>query len=172
MSRRTKTLVPIATNLLYPEVTDGVTEKIHQKCQKAKSYHDKNAKELPDLDIGREMHIAPTHRGKTWEAGTCLQKLSDMSYMYVVETSGGEVLRHNRQTIKPSQSEHVAEQDSPKAESAVPQTSTLSASTDLAANTTAPAARTSSRTSLHTSPTNVDTRFQDFPGVHILSSAQ
>ena len=144
MSRRTKTLVPIATNLLYPEVTEGVAEKIHQKRQKTKSYHDKNAKELPDLDIGQEVCIAPTHRGKTWEAGTCLQKLSDRSYL--IETSGGEVLCRNRQAIKPSQSEHVAEQDSPEAESAVPQTSMLSASTDLAASTTAPAARTSSRT--------------------------
>jgi len=144
MSRRTKMLVPIATNLLYPEVTEGVAEKIHQKRQKAKSYHDKNVKELPDLDIGQEVRIAPTHRGKTWEAGTCLQKLSDRSYL--IETSGGEVLCRNRQAIKPSQSEHVAEQDSPEAESAVPQTSMLSASTDLAASTTAPAARTSSRT--------------------------
>ena len=31
----------------------------------------------------------------------------------------GEELRCNRQAIKPSQSEHIAEQDNPKAESAV-----------------------------------------------------
>jgi len=83
-----------------------------------------------------------------------LQKLSDRSYL--VETSGGEVLCRNRHAIKPSQSEHVAEQDSPKAESAVPQTSMLSASTDLAASTTAPAARTSSRT------IKKPVRFQDY----------
>lgn len=99
MSRRTKTLVPIATNLLYPDVPEGVTDKIQQKRQKAKSYHDRNVKVLPDLDIGQEVRIAPLHRGKSWEVGTCLQKLSDRSYL--VETNG-EVLRRNRQAIKPA----------------------------------------------------------------------
>ena len=64
MSRRTKTLVPIATSLLKPEVADGVTEKIELKPQKAKSYHDKQAKRLPELEIGQEVRIAPNLRGK------------------------------------------------------------------------------------------------------------
>ena len=98
MSRRTKTLVPIATNL-YPEVPEGVTDKIHPKRQKAKHYHDRNVKVLPDLDIGQAVRIAPVHRGKSWEVGTCLQKLSDRSYL--VEKSGGEMLHRNRQAIKP-----------------------------------------------------------------------
>lgn len=127
MSRRTKTLVPIAINLLYPEVTEGVAEKIHQKRQKAMSYHNRNVKILQDLDIGQEVRIAPTHRDKTRKVGTCLKKLSDRSYL--VEMSGGEVLRRNRQAIKPSKPEHVMEQHGPKAESAVPQTSSLSTST-------------------------------------------
>ena len=46
MPRRTKTLVPIATNLLHPEVPEGVMDKIHQKRQRAKSYHDRNVKVL------------------------------------------------------------------------------------------------------------------------------
>lgn len=57
-SRRTKTSVPIATNLLYPEVLERVTDKIQQ------SYHDRNVKVLPDLNIGQEVQIAPIHRGK------------------------------------------------------------------------------------------------------------
>ena len=65
MARRTKTLVPIATNLLYPEVPEGVTDKIHLKRQRAKSYHDRNVKVLPALDIGQEVRIAPVHRGKS-----------------------------------------------------------------------------------------------------------
>lgn len=117
---------------------------MHQKFQKAKSYHDKNAKILPGLDIGQEVRIAPTHRGKTWEVGTCQQKLSDRSYL--VGMSGGEVLRRNRQAIKPSHSEHVTEQDRPKAESAVPQTFSRSTSTVSAVSTTTPAARSSSST--------------------------
>ena len=69
MARRMKALVPIVTNLLYPEVPEGVADKIHLKRQKAKSYHDRNVKVLPDLDIGPEVCIAPVHRGKSWEAG-------------------------------------------------------------------------------------------------------
>ena len=49
---------------------------------------------LPDLDIGQEVHIAPIHRGSYWKTGTCLQKLSDRSYL--VETDG-EVFQQNRQ---------------------------------------------------------------------------
>ena len=101
MSRRTKTLVPIATNLLYPEVPEGVPDKIQQKRQKAKSYHDRNVKVLPDLDIGQEVRIAPLHRGKSWEAGTCLQKLSDRSYLVKpTEKCCGEIDRQSSQLHK------------------------------------------------------------------------
>ena len=77
MSRRTKTLVPIATNLLYPEVPEGVTDKIHQKRQRAKSFHGRNVKVLPHLDIGQEVRIAPLNKGQPWQPGTCLEKLLD-----------------------------------------------------------------------------------------------
>ena len=79
MSRNTKTLVPIATYLLYSEVTKGVPDKIQQKRQLAKSYHDQKVKVkvLLDLDIGQEVHLAPTCRGSSWKKETCVQKLSD-----------------------------------------------------------------------------------------------
>ena len=146
MSRRTKTLVPIATNLLYPEVPEGVTDKIYQKRQKAKSYHDRNVKVSPDLDIGQEVRIAPIHRGKTWDAGTCLQKLSDRSYL--VETDGGELLRRNRQAIRPApKSQPATEKTDPEGEgnTAVP---TLSNPVPSRATpvTSAPALRSSART--------------------------
>ena len=76
MSRRTKTLVPIATSLLKPEVADGATEKIELKRQKAKSYHDKQAKRLPELETGQEVRIAPNLRGKPWNLGTCTENIS------------------------------------------------------------------------------------------------
>ena len=97
MSRRTKTLVPIAISFLKSEVADGVTEKIELKRQKAKSYHDKQAKRLPELEIGQEMQIAPNLRGKPWNLGTSTEKLSDRSY--IVE-SNGEQYRRNREHLK------------------------------------------------------------------------
>ncbi|XP_068680390.1 uncharacterized protein [Montipora capricornis] len=51
-SSPTRTLVPVTTNLLYPEVVDGVQESLQLRRQKAKSYFDKNTKTLPELDIG------------------------------------------------------------------------------------------------------------------------
>ncbi|XP_028516120.1 uncharacterized protein LOC114575454 [Exaiptasia diaphana] len=100
MSRRTKTLVPIATSLLHPEVQDGVMTKIELKRQKAKSHYDKNTKILPDLHIGQEVRVSPTQRGKPWDTAICREKLSDRSYM--VETNG-ESLRRNREALNPEQ---------------------------------------------------------------------
>ena len=97
MSRRTRTLLPVSSNLLYPKVEEGVTEKLKIKRQKAKSYHDRGAKLLPELEVGQEVRVAG-QRSKTWEAGTCVQKLSDRSYM--VEVNGATV-RRNREALRP-----------------------------------------------------------------------
>ena len=70
MSRRTRTLLPVSSNLLYPKVEEGVTEKLKIKRQKAKSYYDRGAKLLPKLEVGQEVRVAG-QRSKTWEAGTC-----------------------------------------------------------------------------------------------------
>ena len=141
MSRRTRTLVPVATNLLYPEVVSGVQDSIELKRQKAKSYFDKNAKPLPELDIGQEVRITDK-RNKTWELGKCLAKLSDRSYLVQAD---GEAVRRNREDIRPSLdtgttnntpttvADFTAREDQPasKAQATPPQT---------------PARRTSSRT--------------------------
>lgn len=55
MSRRTRTLVPVTTNLLYPKVVDDVQESLQLRRQKAKSYFNKNAKTLSELDVGQDV---------------------------------------------------------------------------------------------------------------------
>ena len=97
MSRRTRTLVPATTNLLYPEVVDGVQERLQLRRQKAKSYFDKDAKALPELDIGQEVRVAG-QRKKTWQLGKCLEKLSDRSYLVLTD---GETVRRNREDLRP-----------------------------------------------------------------------
>lgn len=99
MSRRTKTRIPTAATLLQPEVSTAVTDKIHRKRQVAKSYHDRKVRELPDLDIGQEVQVAPYQHHKTWETGVCVDKLSDRSYLL---QSHGQLLRRNREDIKPA----------------------------------------------------------------------
>ena len=100
MSRRTKTLMPTASTLLRPRVVQGVESQIESKRQKAKLYHDKTAKPLPQLDVGQDVRVAPFQRGKSWQTGTMVKQLSDKSYL--VKTGTGTI-RRNRQFLKPQE---------------------------------------------------------------------
>ena len=60
MSPRTKTLMPTATTLLHLRVAEGVEKKIELKRQQAKSYYDRSAHPLPQLEAGQEVRVAPT----------------------------------------------------------------------------------------------------------------
>ena len=73
-SRRTRTLLPVSANLLYPRVEEGVKEKLKAKRQTAKGYYDRSTKALPELEIGQEVRVAG-QRNKIWEPGTCVQKI-------------------------------------------------------------------------------------------------
>ena len=102
MSCRTRTLLPTATNLLYPKVPGNVTEKLKLRRQKAKWYHDRSSRNLPDIELGQDVRVAPLTRNQTWKMGTCLEKLSDRSY--VVKTdSDNQILRRNREFLKPAE---------------------------------------------------------------------
>ena len=102
MSRRTKMLLPTATNLLYPRVPENVGEKLKLKRQKAgKWYHDRSARSLPEINIGQEVRVAPLQRNEAWTQGTCVDKLSDRSYM-VKMNANTQVLRRNREFLKPA----------------------------------------------------------------------
>lgn len=92
MSRRTRTLLSISANFLYPRGEEGVKEKLKAKRQMAKSYDDRSA-----LKIGREVRVAE-QRNKIWEAGPCVQKLSDRSY--VVEVNR-DTMHRNREALRP-----------------------------------------------------------------------
>ena len=145
MSRRTRTLVPVTTKLLYPKVVDGVQESLQFRRQKAKSYFNKNAKTLPELDIGQDVRVAG-QRKKTWQPGKCLEKLSDRSYL--VQTDR-ETVHRNREDFRPRL-------DADKATSTTPSLIPEEAKSTGEADTTKPqtpatphpsmARRTSSRT--------------------------
>ena len=98
MSRRTKTLLPTATNLLYPRVPENVGKELKLKRQKAKWYHNRSACSLPETDIG-EVRVAPLQRNETWTQGTCVDKLLYRSYVVKMD-AGNQVLRRNRGFLK------------------------------------------------------------------------
>ena len=77
MSRRTRTLLPTASSLLRPEICTQSTEKLERKRQKAKFYHDRHAKQLPELEIGQEVRVQPLGKNQTCKEATCIEKLSD-----------------------------------------------------------------------------------------------
>ena len=41
------------------QVVEGVEKKIELKRQKAKSYYDRSAHPLPQLEVGQEVRVAP-----------------------------------------------------------------------------------------------------------------
>ena len=96
MSRRTSNLLPTAASLLRPTVNHNYSLQL--KRQKAKFFHDKHVRQMPELEIGQKVRVAPLRKNQTWEQGTCTEKLSDRSY---VVQSGGTTLRRNRQFLKP-----------------------------------------------------------------------
>ena len=79
-----------------------VNEKLKWKRQKAKWYHDRSARTLPEIEVGQEVRVAPLQKNETWKPGTCLKKLSDRSYL--VKTSGSsQVIRRNREFLNPAE---------------------------------------------------------------------
>ena len=117
MSLRTRTLLPTASSLLRPEVCTQSTKKLAWKSQNAKFYHDRHAKQLPELEIGQEARIQPMQRNQPWKEATRIEKLSDRSY---VVKSGSEFFRRNKQFLRPAAELSPTEKQSTKAGSQEP----------------------------------------------------
>ena len=89
MSRRTKTTLPIAQQLLEPDVK----KKLILKCRKAKKYFDKGSKELPELVIGKSVRVKPVvKKSKVWQRGDCVGKVGPRSYLIDID---GRIVRRN-----------------------------------------------------------------------------
>ena len=117
MSRRTQTLLPTVSSLLCPEVCTQSTEKLEWKKQKAKFYHDRHVKQLPELEIGQEVRMQPLRKNQTWKEATCNEKLSDRSY---VVKSGNDFFRRDRQFPRPAADPSPTEKQSTKTGSQEP----------------------------------------------------
>ena len=81
--RRTRTLLPTAESLLLPAIVDNeaVVEDIRLKRRKAKFYYDRQAKPLPDLEIGQPVKLQPLRKAGTWSKATTVNKVGDRSYL-------------------------------------------------------------------------------------------
>ena len=93
MNRRTKTLLPVTSNLLKPEISVNRHRSLCVSQQRQKSYYDKHSKDLRSLEEGDVVRMKPFH-GQQWKKATLCKRLADRSYR--VETSDGGAYTRNR----------------------------------------------------------------------------
>ena len=100
MSRRTRTTLPVAAQLLEPSVvpSDSVTtEKEHLRTS-SKRYYDQTAgAELPKLEVGDHVYIKPrpSEHNKAWNYGIISNIPAPRSY--TIKTPSGTARRNSRQ---------------------------------------------------------------------------
>ena len=70
------------------------------KRQKTKSYYDRSAHPLPQLEVGQEVRAAPLKKEQSWQAGTLVEQLSHRSHL--VKTASNNI-RRNRHFLKPKE---------------------------------------------------------------------
>ena len=93
MGIRTRTLLPTTHQLLIPKnIEQKIERKIQHQKDKQKFYYDRQAKQLPPLNVGDKVKTLKNYH---WEpaivTGVCMEPHS-----YVITTPQGEVYRRNR----------------------------------------------------------------------------
>ena len=106
-SRRARTTMPITNALLKPRVVEGVKERKEQRHREAKRHYDRNARPLPELDIGQRVRLQTNPGSKIkpspWSnTGTCVAKVAPRSYL--IESDSGQTYRRNRKDIRTDRS--------------------------------------------------------------------
>ena len=99
MGRRTKTLLPTTEHLLIPKQIkpQAVKRKIKAQKDKQKYYYDRQAKELPTLEVGDRVR---TQRNSHWEPAI-VTGVSTKPRSYIITTPQGEIYRRNRKHLSP-----------------------------------------------------------------------
>ena len=115
MNRRTKTLLPVTSNLLKPEISVNRHRSLCVSQQRQKSYCDKHSKDLRSLEEGDVVRMKPFHC-QQWKKATVCKRLADRSYR--VETSDGGAYTRNRvhlrrTTVQPTSSAGSTHLDQP-----------------------------------------------------------
>lgn len=132
MSRRTRTSLPIASQMLNPKVIDTVKQNKTVKHQKAKLLYDKSAKELPELTKGQPVRVQPSSADPKakWRYGTCVDQVSPRSY--IVNVDGKEYRRNRkflRSTVETMPAENISTEIQPEVDVPVPVTMATPAKT-------------------------------------------
>ena len=105
-SRRTKTVLSTASDLLTPKIEKGeyVTKLLNNKRKKAKYYYDRNSRSLRDLYINEIVRVQPLNSKYVWNLGKVLLQYAPRSY--VVEVDGKLIIR-NRKFLRTTFESHI-----------------------------------------------------------------
>lgn len=117
--RRTRTLLPLTTKLLEPNVVPNsqTRKEIERRKDKQQQYYDKGTKALAELMPGETVRIKPTEFGKEWTKASVQDKVNIRSY--TVKTEDGSVYRRNRHHLKKTPEVFTEDDNQPILESEV-----------------------------------------------------
>ena len=105
MGRRSRTLLPVAANLLKPHYdTKADTQALAGTKRRQQYYYNRAAKPLKTITPGETVRMKLPGQD-TWSPGTCTEKLENRSYMVKV---GDTVYRHNRRHIQKTNEPPIA----------------------------------------------------------------
>ena len=101
MSRRTRSFLPCHPSLYGPQVQSHVADKLVDRRQRAKKYHDRNSKQLPELVVGQPVRakVHPKVPHSKWLPGKIEAKVAPRSYLVQVN---GRTYRRNRVHLRDS----------------------------------------------------------------------
>lgn len=99
-SRRTRSAVPVITNMLQPPNASLIEGKIEHKRKMTKASYDKSARQLPELKIGHNVMVQRRpDLHSHWEEGILLSKFPDESCE--VQDRNGKIFRRSAIHVKP-----------------------------------------------------------------------
>ena len=102
MSRRLKSRLPSKTELLRPEATDTVIEKLRQRQQTQKFYYDRRAgADKPSLRAGAHVRFRDP-KGDEWRLGRISQAKGNTPRNYRIVAENGRTFSRNRNHIRPT----------------------------------------------------------------------
>ena len=105
--RGTRTLLPTTSYLLKPKVQEDVKEKLLKQKSKQAKYYNQNTKELPPLQTGEVVRVAPKpgDRERKWFKAQVEDQVDIRSYE--VRTEDGRLYRRNRRHLRQSKEPFV-----------------------------------------------------------------
>ena len=107
---------------------DAVYNRLKERQETQKQYHDRSARDLPPLVAGQPVHVQ-TPQGH-WNPAI-IQKQCEEPRSYIIKTASGKELRRNRKHIREAGDAVIDQKDNNKQSTLVPSSSDSSQATEL-----------------------------------------